>query len=125
MTKYDAQISVDRAAGARRIVSAQRRLIQRLKSAGEPTLHAEQTLLTFVSALQHLEDHKRRIVEHRPARKRKIVDPKLTLEPDNLILPLDYCDTLDRAALAPQVGTLPERYRPSDASLSVGPTGMF
>jgi hypothetical protein len=76
MTKYNALAIAGRAAGARRIVSAQRRLIKKLKAAGEPTLDAEQTLLTFMSALQHLEGHKRRIVEQRAARKLKIVKAK-------------------------------------------------
>jgi hypothetical protein len=66
MTKCKALIvAVRRGAGARRIVSAQAKLIRRLKAAGEPTLDAEQMLGTFVSALQHLEDHKRRIAEGR------------------------------------------------------------
>ena len=42
----------------------------------EPTLNAEQTLLMFVSALQHLEGHKRRVVEQCAARKFKIVKTK-------------------------------------------------
>ena len=58
-------VAIGRAAAARRIVSAQRKLIRRLKVAGEATLDAEQTLGTFVSALQHLEDHKRLIAEKR------------------------------------------------------------
>jgi hypothetical protein len=40
-----------------------------LKAADEPTVDAEQMLGTFVSALQHLEDHKRRIVEGRKVEK--------------------------------------------------------
>jgi hypothetical protein len=50
-----------RAAGARRIVSAQRKLVKRLEAAGQSTLAAEQALATFVSALRHLEAHKRRV----------------------------------------------------------------
>jgi hypothetical protein len=63
MTKRQALIVAVRR--ARRIVSAQRKLIRRLNAAGEPTLDAEQMLGTFVSALQRLEDHKRRIAEGR------------------------------------------------------------
>jgi hypothetical protein len=58
-------VAVRRAAAARRIVSAQRKLIKRLKAVGEGTLAAEQTLRTFVSSLQHLEGHKRRIADKR------------------------------------------------------------
>ena len=57
-------------------MSAQRKLVKRLKAAGQSTLDAEQTLGTFVSALRHLEDHKRRIAKKRKAPGRELIKTK-------------------------------------------------
>ena len=62
-------VAVRRAAGARRIVSAQRKLVKRLEAAGQSTLSAEHALATFLSSLWHLEDHKRRVAGKREAAK--------------------------------------------------------
>ena len=55
-----------RVATARKIVADQQALIARLAAAGEPTVEAEKTLQTYLSALRHLEDHARQMrAKHR------------------------------------------------------------
>jgi hypothetical protein len=58
-----------RTAEARRIVAAQRDLIERLAAAEDPAVaDAERALSTYESALRHLEDHERKIRMERKAR---------------------------------------------------------
>jgi hypothetical protein len=58
-----------RTAEARRIVGAQRDLIERLKAAEDPAAaDAEAALSTYESALRHLEEHERKIRTERKAR---------------------------------------------------------
>jgi hypothetical protein len=58
-----------RTAEARRIVAAQRDLIERLKAAEDSAVaDAEGALSTYESALRHLEEHERRIRTERKAR---------------------------------------------------------
>jgi hypothetical protein len=58
-----------RTAEARRIVAAQRDLIERLKAAEDLAVaDAEGALSTYESALRHLEEHERKIRTERKAR---------------------------------------------------------
>ncbi len=59
MSKGDTKLVVaeGRTAEARQIVARQSELIAKLKASGQPTLDAERTLLTYISALKHLEAH--------------------------------------------------------------------
>jgi hypothetical protein len=59
MSKSDTKLVVaeGRTAEARQIVAQQSELIAKLKALGQPTLDAEQTLLTYISALKHLVAH--------------------------------------------------------------------
>jgi len=67
-----------RTAEARRIVAAQRDLIERLTAAEDPAVSdAEQTLSTYESALRHLEDHERKIRMERKARMSESKKPKI------------------------------------------------
>ena len=50
-----------RLATAHRIVADQQALIARLTAAGRPTIEAEKTLQSYLSALQHLEEHARKM----------------------------------------------------------------
>jgi hypothetical protein len=59
MPKSDPKLVVaeSRMAEATRIVAQQSELIAKLKAAGQPSFDAEQALLTYISALKHLEAH--------------------------------------------------------------------
>jgi len=59
MSKGDTKLVVaeGRTAEARQIVAQQSELIAKLKSSGQPSLAAESALLTYISALKHLEAH--------------------------------------------------------------------
>ncbi len=59
MSKGDTKLIVaeSRTAEARQIVTRQSELIAKLKASGQPSLDAEQTLLTYISAPKHLEAH--------------------------------------------------------------------
>jgi hypothetical protein len=59
MSKGDAKFVVaeGRTPEARQIVSRQSELIAKLKASGQPSLDAERALLTYMSALKHLEAH--------------------------------------------------------------------
>ena len=59
MSKGDTKLVVaeSRTAEARRIVTRQSSVIAELKASGQPSLDAEQTLLTYIGALKHLEAH--------------------------------------------------------------------
>ena len=61
-------VAACRVAEARRIVAAQRALIARLMLAGRPTLEAQGSLRTYLSALKLLEAFQRRIVEDNKAK---------------------------------------------------------
>jgi len=63
---------------ARHAVSNQHTLIARLKAAGHPTLEAEQTLLTYLSILSHLEAHEKKLKEERRARKTETKNRKIS-----------------------------------------------
>jgi hypothetical protein len=56
-------------ANARRIVAEQQALVANLSARGQPTLEAEGTLRTYLSALAHLEAHERKIREEAKAKK--------------------------------------------------------
>jgi hypothetical protein len=67
-----------RTAEARRIVAAQRDLIERLNAAEDPAVaEAEQALSTYESALRHLEDHERKIRAERKARLSETKKPRI------------------------------------------------
>jgi hypothetical protein len=52
-----------RIAGARQVVSDQRKLIAKLQLAHRPTAEAEGDLQTYESSLRHLEEHERKLRE--------------------------------------------------------------
>jgi hypothetical protein len=54
-------VAAARAAEARRIVAGQRLLIETLKASGRPTKEAEVALRLYVSALEVLEQHDRKL----------------------------------------------------------------
>jgi hypothetical protein len=56
-------LAAQRAAEARRIISDQRALIAKLRTSKLPADEAETKLQTYLSALQHIEDHERKIKE--------------------------------------------------------------
>ncbi len=56
-------------ADARHIVANQLALLARLQAAREPTLEAEATLRTYISALQHLETLEHKMREEDKAKK--------------------------------------------------------
>jgi hypothetical protein len=60
-----------RVAEARRIVASQRDLIAKLQALGRPTLDAERLLQSYLSALENLEGHERKVREDREAKKRE------------------------------------------------------
>jgi hypothetical protein len=60
-----------RVAEARRIIASQRDLITNLGALGRPTLDAERLLQSYLSALENLEGHERKIREEREAKKRE------------------------------------------------------
>jgi hypothetical protein len=60
-----------RAAEARRIVAAQRQLIEGLRAARTLTLDAERTLTTYESSLKHLEAHESKLRAERKSRETK------------------------------------------------------
>ena len=59
MSKGDTKLVVaeGRTAEAKQIISRQSELVAKLKASGEPSLDAERTLLTYISALKHLQAH--------------------------------------------------------------------
>lgn len=59
MSKGNSKLVVaeSRTAEARLIVAQQSELIAKLKASGQPSLDAERTLVTYISALKHLEAH--------------------------------------------------------------------
>lgn len=64
-------LAIERATEARRIVARQQQLVEGLKASGKPTLEAEEILQLYVSALNALEDHERRLKEERKAKNRQ------------------------------------------------------
>ena len=68
-------VAAQRAAEARRVVANQRDLIAKLKASGHPASDAEQLLQTYVSMLEHLEGHERRIRTERRAKKAETKKP--------------------------------------------------
>jgi hypothetical protein len=74
MSKGDAKFVVaeGRTPEARQIVSRQSELIAKLKASGQPSLDAERALLTYMSALKHLEAHEAVVRADVNARKHEI-----------------------------------------------------
>ena len=64
-------VAAARAAEARRIVAGQRLLIETLKASGRPTKEAEVALQLYISALEVLERHERKLREERRAKRRQ------------------------------------------------------
>jgi hypothetical protein len=62
-------LAAGRIAEARRIVASQRDLIATLQALGRPTIDAERLLQSYLSALEHLEGHERKIRAEREAKK--------------------------------------------------------
>jgi len=71
MPKRDPKLIVaeTRVATARKVVGHQRALIQHLRLAGKQTDDDEKRLLTYESALAHLENHERIVREERREKK--------------------------------------------------------
>jgi hypothetical protein len=63
-------------AGARRTVADQRALLAKLQATGQPTSEAEGTLRTYISALQDLEAHARKMREEAEAKKGETLKKK-------------------------------------------------
>ena len=63
-------------AGARRIVTDQRAILKKLRATGQPTSEAEGTLLTYRSALHHLESHERKMRAEAKAKKGETLKKK-------------------------------------------------
>jgi len=63
-------------AGAKRIVADQRALLAILQAAGQPTPEAEGILRTYLSALQHLKAHERKMREEAKAKKGETLKKK-------------------------------------------------
>ena len=74
--KAELILAAHRATEARRIVADQHELMTRLKASGHSTLDAERALRTYVSALEHLEDHERRVRNEGKAKKRETKKPQ-------------------------------------------------
>ena len=64
-------VAANRAAEARRIVAGQRLLIETLKASGRPAEDAEVTLQLYISALEVLERHERKLREEGRAKRRE------------------------------------------------------
>ena len=62
-------VASQRVAEARRVVANQEALIANLRVAKRPTEDAVAVLVTYLSALRHLEDHERKIKDELKARK--------------------------------------------------------
>ena len=62
-------VAAMRSAEARRAVDNQRGLIAQLKALGQSASDEEQTLQTYVSMLEHLEAHERKLREQRRAKR--------------------------------------------------------
>ncbi len=73
MPRRDPKLTVaaHRAAEARRIVAGQRLLIETLKASGRPTEEAEVALQLYLSALDVLELHERKLREQGRAKRRE------------------------------------------------------
>lgn len=63
-------VAATRAAEGRRIVAGQRLLVETLKASGKPSEDAEVSLELYISALEVLEGHERRLREERRAKYR-------------------------------------------------------
>ena len=74
-------VATIRAAEARRIVTGQRLLIETLKASGRPTKEAEVALRSYISALEVLEQHERKLREERQAKRRQ--SPKKQDKPED------------------------------------------
>jgi hypothetical protein len=66
--------AASRAAEARRVVAGQRLLVETLKKSGKLSRDAKDRLQTYVSALEVLEGHERRLLEDRKAKVRPPVN---------------------------------------------------
>ena len=64
-------LAASRAAEAKRVVAGQQLLVETLKASGKPSLEAEDVLRTYVSALEVLEGHRRKILDERGAKARE------------------------------------------------------
>jgi hypothetical protein len=69
-------LAAQRADEARRIVARQQQAVVTLKALGHPADDAERALKTYVSALEHLEDHEREVRAEARAAKRETKKPR-------------------------------------------------